>query len=126
MQLVAPPLVTVKEEYVIYDAVAMISAIGGTMGLCIGFSFLDLARLCLEYLEDGSYYIKAKLGYSGQIGIIEAMSNQVTMEDVRRLINEHKIETYEKLSETDEKLSEVKALLHTIKNEVNKIKHHKA
>ena len=109
-------MVTVKEEYVIYDAVAMISAIGGTMGLCIGFSFLDLARLCLEYLEDGSYYIKAKLGYSGQIGRIEAMSNQVTMEDVRRLINEHKIET-------DEKLSEVKNLLYNLKNERNKIKH---
>ena len=111
-----PVRVTVKEEYLVFDLVSMISAIGGTMGLCIGFSFLDLARLCLEYLKDGSYYIKAKLGYSGQIGIIEAMSDQVTMENVRRLINEHKIET-------DEKLSEVKSLLYTIKDEVNKIKH---
>ena len=36
------------------------------------------------------------------------------MEDVRRLINEHKIET-------DEKLSEVKNLLYNLKNERNKI-----
>ena len=34
----------VNEEYVIYDMVAMISAIGGTMGLCIGFSFKDCSR----------------------------------------------------------------------------------
>ena len=74
-----------------------------------------MARLCLEYLEDGYDYIKGKFGYSGQIARIEAMSDQVTMEDVRRLTIEHRIET-------DEKLSELKKLLHTIKNEVNKIK----
>ena len=51
MQLVAPPLVTVKEEYVIYDAVAMISAIGGTMGLCIGFSFSDFSSLLIRCIE---------------------------------------------------------------------------
>lgn len=34
-----PMQVSVKEEYLIYDMLAMISAIGGTMGLCIGFSF---------------------------------------------------------------------------------------
>ena len=52
MQLVAPPLMTVKEEYVIYDAVAMISAIGGTMGLCIGFSFSDCSSLLIRCLEN--------------------------------------------------------------------------
>jgi len=110
-----PARVTVKQEYLVFDLVSMISAIGGTMGLCIGFSFLDLARLSLEYLEDGYYYIKGKFGSSGQIARIEAMSDQVTMEDVRRLTIEHRIET-------DEKLLELKKLLHTIKNEVNKIK----
>ena len=119
-----PVMVTVKEEYLVFDLVAMISAIGGTMSLCVGFSFLDLARLCLQYLEDGSYYIKAKLGNSGKNGKIETMLDQVTMEDirklinedVRKLINEHKIET-------DEKLLELKRLLYTFKNESNKIKH---
>ena len=115
MEFQKPPRVTVKEEYLVFDLVSMISAIGGTMGLCIGFSFLDLARLCLEYLEDGYDYIKGKFGCSGQIGRIETISDQVTMEDVRRLMNEHRIET-------DEKLSELKKLLHTIKKEVNKIK----
>ena len=45
--------VTVKEEYLIYDAVAMISAIGGTMGLCIGFSFTEVANFLLRSLENG-------------------------------------------------------------------------
>ena len=31
----------VKEEYVIYDFVGMISSIGGNLGLFIGFSFFD-------------------------------------------------------------------------------------
>ena len=39
-----PIKVKVKEEYLIYDFVSMIGAIGGTLGLCIGFSFLDLTR----------------------------------------------------------------------------------
>ena len=39
-----PPKVTVREEYLIFDGITMISAIGGTLGLCIGFSFKDLFR----------------------------------------------------------------------------------
>ena len=45
--------VRVKEQYIVYDAVAMISAIGGTMGLCIGFSFNDTINFLLSYLEVG-------------------------------------------------------------------------
>ena len=44
IQFVNPPRVAVKEEYIIYDSVAMVSAIGGTMGLCIGFSFSGIVR----------------------------------------------------------------------------------
>ena len=39
----------VKEEYLIYDLVSMISAIGGTLGLCIGFSFKECARDILGF-----------------------------------------------------------------------------
>ena len=37
-----PPRVTVKDEYLIYDMLNMIGAVGGTLGLFIGFSFHDL------------------------------------------------------------------------------------
>ena len=43
--------VAVKEEYLIYDLETLISAIGGTMGLCIGFSFDDFSNLVLTYLR---------------------------------------------------------------------------
>ena len=48
------PKVHVKEEYLIYDGVAMISAIGGTLGLCIGFSFYDLGAKLVVWLHLGT------------------------------------------------------------------------
>ena len=46
-----PALVAVKEEYLIYDLVSMIGAIGGTLGLCIGFSFVEVCRSLLRIIE---------------------------------------------------------------------------
>ena len=45
--------VAVKEEYVIYDMLQLIGAIGGTLGLCIGFSFKDVYSLILGNLQAG-------------------------------------------------------------------------
>ena len=33
---------TVYEEYYIYDAISMVGSVGGTLGMCIGFSFTGL------------------------------------------------------------------------------------
>ena len=35
----------------IYDLVAMIGAIGGNFGLCIGISLKDMTRVLLRFLE---------------------------------------------------------------------------
>ena len=40
-----------SEEYLIFDLVAMVSAIGGTLGLCIGFSFTDVISSALKFME---------------------------------------------------------------------------
>ena len=50
-----PPTVKVKEEYLIYDMISMISAIDGTLGLCIGLSFKDIYwnMLALFQLGEG-------------------------------------------------------------------------
>ena len=61
IQFADPPRVEVKEEYLIYDLVSMVSAIGGTMGLCIGFSFKELSRWMLEHLVIGLECIYARL-----------------------------------------------------------------
>ena len=51
MKFLTPARVTVKEEYLIYDFVAVVSAIGGTMSLCIGFSFRDFFGSMLQFVE---------------------------------------------------------------------------
>ena len=51
MKFLTPARVTVKEEYLIYDLVAVVSAIGGTMSLCIGFSFRNFFGYLLKFLE---------------------------------------------------------------------------
>ena len=45
--------VAVKEEYVIYDMLQLIGAVGGTLGLCIGFSFKEVYSLILGNLQAG-------------------------------------------------------------------------
>ena len=40
----SPYEIEVNEEYFILDLVGVIGSIGGTLGLCIGFSFMDLFR----------------------------------------------------------------------------------
>ena len=42
--------ISVDEEYLVFDAVSMVSAIGGTMGLCIGLSFTGFASTILRYI----------------------------------------------------------------------------
>ena len=43
----------VEEEYLINDFVKMLGSIGGTLGMCIGFSFLGLASMVLQFFEKG-------------------------------------------------------------------------
>ena len=47
----APGLMIVKEEYLIYDLISMIGSVGGTLGLCVGFSFFGLIDFLLASLK---------------------------------------------------------------------------
>ena len=44
-----PAKVHVKEEYLIYDNVALVSSIGGTLSLCIGISFYNLYTILRDW-----------------------------------------------------------------------------
>ena len=46
-------MATVHEEYVIYDAVNMIGSVGGTLGMCIGFSFTGVISFFIRLLQKG-------------------------------------------------------------------------
>ena len=46
-----PARLIVKEEYLIYDLVSTIGAIGGTLGLCIGFSLTELVKIIQQAIR---------------------------------------------------------------------------
>ena len=46
-------MATIHEEYLIYDTVNMIGSIGGTLGMCIGFSFTGVASFLISLLQKG-------------------------------------------------------------------------
>ena len=51
LMIASPGKVLVKEEYLVFDGIAMIGAIGGTMGLCIGLSFFQMTSVIVSWLE---------------------------------------------------------------------------
>ena len=53
-----PESVPVYEEYLIYDAIGMIGAVGGTLGMFIGFSFNNLIYYVINLLPKISIIIQ--------------------------------------------------------------------
>ena len=51
---------TVYEEYLIYDAISMIGSVGGTLGMCIGFSFTGMISSLMNILRHVLMTIKLK------------------------------------------------------------------
>ena len=49
----SPYDIIVNAEYYLYDWISMIGAIGGTLGLCIGFSFMDFVRNLITFFIQG-------------------------------------------------------------------------
>ena len=44
-------IITVHEEYLVYDVIGVIGSIGGSLGLFIGFSFYDLICKVLDIVQ---------------------------------------------------------------------------
>ena len=88
-----PASVAVKEEYVIYDLMAMISAIGGTMGLFVGFSFMNVSRLIFESIE---FAISGNIGKSqvkiGRSNNEKIDENAKAVENLNKAISEMRLE----------------------------------
>ena len=47
----SPEVLTIYEEYLIYDFNGMLGSIGGTLGLFVGFSFSSIIRLFINLLK---------------------------------------------------------------------------
>ena len=52
------PLVTVEEEYRLFDTVAIISATGGSLGLFLGLSCYNVIWTGFEWLEAAFFRLK--------------------------------------------------------------------
>ena len=86
LHFLSPPKISVKEEYLIYDAVSMVSAIGGTLGLCVGFSFTGLISCLLRYLELGIKRIKPMSKQSNtQVFVRQKNSVHSMMDQIKRI-----------------------------------------
>ena len=95
LQFNDPPVIKVREEYLIYDIVSMISAIGGTMGLCIGISFYNVCGVLLGFLEHVIDWVK---GNKDSSALLFRKSSKVTQhEDIQSLVKIKK-ELFEALS----------------------------
>ena len=55
-----PGIVQVYEEVLLFDEIAMISSIGGTLGLCIGFAFSNIVRSILTFAKRITNWTKLK------------------------------------------------------------------
>ena len=106
----APPRVIVKEEYVIYDAIAMIGAIGGTMGLCIGISFMDCINVLINIVEKGME--KLKINKTSAPGAITPIIHQNKTFKNSATILEKRLEQCE---------SRIEAIANELKNQMNAV-----
>ena len=41
----------VYEEYLIYDGLGLIGSVGGTLGMCVGFSFSSVINSIVSFLS---------------------------------------------------------------------------
>ena len=46
-----PAMATFHEEYVIIDSYGMVGVVGGTLGIFIGFSFIDVITLLMTFFQ---------------------------------------------------------------------------
>ena len=53
IQFASPPKVKVREEYLVYGMLELISSVGGTFGLCVGFSFYNLVNVIIGWIKKG-------------------------------------------------------------------------
>ena len=52
--------VIVNQEYLVYDSIGMIGSVGGTLGMFLGFSFLDITYSLINFVQEKYRQYKLK------------------------------------------------------------------
>ena len=61
-QFDSPETVTLYEEYLIHNEISLIAYVGGTLGMCIGFSFTNVVTSILNFIKKGCSGLRKNLG----------------------------------------------------------------
>ena len=52
--------VIVNQEYLVYDSIGMIGSVGGTLGMFLGFSFLDITYYLINFVQENYWKYNSK------------------------------------------------------------------
>ena len=102
------PKVKVYVEYIVYDFVATISAIGGTMGLCIGFSFTGVASSLFEWAARLQKQVRCWKGSDPKSRLIKRKARPNAQSKLAMKMERHKINMPLQKKRNGEKLRKVK------------------
>ena len=99
-----PQSVIIQEEFLIYDFAGMLGTIGGTLGMFIGFSFVGLVSMFLQYFDSflncfkhGKNPNKMSNPKFLENGLVLTESKRIKMEEVSAYINDSVSKCCEKL-----------------------------
>ena len=117
----------IYEEYLIYDVISAIGSVGGTLGMCIGFSFTGLITYIIHFIQCRITIIKTKLTKKAfsktELMMTESYEGREYMEKIRRSNNFQDKQIFdEKLNETNAKLEELQKSIEGISEDVKSIK----
>ena len=99
----------VREEYLVYGTLNFISSVGGTFGLCVGFSFYNLVNVIIGWILNGMEQLTN--GKSNKV--MEVMPKELT-----RSIGESEKELHFK---TTQLVGELKEMKKEVKTEMMKM-----
>ena len=81
-------LTTFYEEYFVYDGITAIGSVGGTLGMCIGFSFASLITSLINIFQRAIFKIKEKFW---KLKLKKSKSHKnVSLENTLEIANEEK------------------------------------
>ena len=109
LTFVPPPKMKIKEEYLIYEKIAFISSVGGTLGLCVGFSFYNSGSSVFGWIQRGVKIITQKAHF-------KQVSESGKIQPVAPIDSHHQAEMFNEINTMIKELgSEFKAEIEVLK-----------
>ena len=99
-----PGVVTVEEEFLVYDLVTMVGSVGGTLGMFIGFSFTNMITIFIDGIKLILEIIFHKKSKTGEIDdVVQPVEDDNDRQDIPSILSLLKrIEALEKISKSHE------------------------